>query len=364
MATLSKKFNATLSNSYNSNAVAYQGCYSSSSKGATATNRKGYLKFSGLGALHGYKITKITLYLNYASAGNSAKKKLTFTTPPFSFTSGVVAYNKNETRTLAEGEVPYSAIMAAINGSGALSWTLDANETKTTINASSSGSYSDNYLSIDSANITVYYEEPSNIKVWTTEQIKYTFPEAPMTSKYSQNCQASASSEYSSSYPAWRAFDGSITTNAWESKSMTWDSSTPPNCWVQLIFPKALYNIEVKITNRNDNTSINGPTSYNISGTNNGSDTTLIASGSRDGATAGAASLIRCNNTTAYTGVRVNFTNWSSGSGTYCAVGDIEIFGYDVPSTGGWKEITPYVYTSGAWTEADMSIYSNSEWKS
>lgn len=361
MAILSKKFTATLSNSYDSDARAYQGCYSSSEKGATATNRKGYLKFRDLSALHGYKITKITLYLKYASVGNSAKKKLTFTSPPFSFTSGVVAYNETETRTLAEGGVPYSAIMGAINGSGTSSWTLNANETKTTINASSSGSYSDNYLRIDSANITVYYEEPSNVKVWTaTERTKYTFPAAPMTAQYSQNCQATASSQFSSNYQAWKAFDGSITTNAWASTS----TSSVENTWIQLVFPKPLYDFEITITNRNDNENIHAPEAFSILGTNNnGTDLDLIKSFTgRDGGTAGTTTTHLCNNTTAYTGVRIKVESWEGDE--YCAIGEIQISGYDVPSTGGWKEVSPQVYTNGAWVEADMSVYTDGVWKS
>lgn len=163
MATeLTKKITATLSNSYNSSAVAYQGCYSStSSKGATATNRIGYFQWSGLSELKGKKINQIIWSITYASTGNDAKKTLNFTTPSASFTSGVSAYGNSETRTLdaSTNSAFYESLISAINGTGSVKWTLNNSETTTTINASSSGSYSKGYLQISSSYITVYYEE-------------------------------------------------------------------------------------------------------------------------------------------------------------------------------------------------------------
>lgn len=159
MATeLSQKFTATLSNNYNSSAYTYQGGYSSTtSTGATCTSRKGYFAFSGLSSLADCQITKIEWYISYASAGKDDLKTLTFTTPSTSFRSTVAAYGNSETKTLTSGNAFFDSIYDAINGSGSVTWTMYNGETTTTHTASS-GSYTENYLYVNSSYIVVYYK--------------------------------------------------------------------------------------------------------------------------------------------------------------------------------------------------------------
>lgn len=191
--------------------------------------------------------------------------------------------------------------------------------------------------------------------VWTTSRSSLSYPISAMTSNSSQDCVASASSTYSSSYPIWRAFDKNTTTVPWAS------SNSEKNAWIQLQIPEILYDITIKITNRNDRAdNIRGPIAGTILGSNDGLNFTQIGSFSgRDGSTRAASSTVACDNSTiGYSYVKIAMSDWyPSGIHTYCAIGEIEITGYNRPSTGGWAEATPYVYNNGAWTQASPYVY-------
>ena len=213
-------------------------------------------------------------------------------------------------------------------------------------------------LNID-ITLTITYETGNRrtpqAYVWTTSRSSLSYPINAMTSNNSQDCIATASSVYSSSYPIWRAFDKSSTTVPWAS------STSETGAWVKLQIPKALYEITITITNRNDRAdNIRGPIDGVIEGSND--DLTFVEIGSfsgRDGATRAASSTVVCNNLTEkYSYIRVRMTDWyPSGNHTYCAIGEIEITGYNRPSTGGWAEATPYIYNNGAWAQVSPYVY-------
>lgn len=207
--------------------------------------------------------------------------------------------------------------------------------------------------------LTINYEtgnrKRANTYVWTTTRHLLSYPANAMTSNSSQSCVASASSTYSSSYPIWRAFDKNTTTVPWAS------SSSETNAWIQLQMPRILYDITIKITNRNDRAdNIRGPIAGTILGSNDGLNFTQIGSFSgRDGSTRAASSTVVCNNsTTGYSYVKIAISDWyPSGNNTYCAIGELEISGYNNPSTGGWTEATPYVYDGSSWVQTLPYIY-------
>lgn len=152
--------------------------------------------------------------------------------------------------------------------------------------------------------------------------ITVTRPQGAMTSNSSLSCVASASSTYSSSYPAWRAFDASAATS-WASSA----SESAP--WIQLKMDVALTKIQVSVYSRSQNASAgnHNPTAGTVQGSNDGSSWTQIGSYSgwtakNDGTLLGT---IACNNATAYKYVRLNIT--SRAGSDYAAVGYISIKG-------------------------------------
>lgn len=185
--------------------------------------------------------------------------------------------------------------------------------------------------------------------VWSTTRHEVEYPAAAMTSTSSQSCVASASSTYSSSYPVWRCFDNSTSSAAWASSA----SATGP--WVKLKCPNKIYSVTVDIINRGDRSdNIRGPIDGVIEGSNDDSTWTEIGSFSgRDGATMKAQTTHTCtNHTVGYQYIRVRMTDWyPSGSHTYCAIGEINIRGYDMSTNGGWVQATPYLAnSSGVYT--------------
>ena len=211
--------------------------------------------------------------------------------------------------------------------------------------------------------ITVTYTESENIQgspsfivdnngnlangktyVWkNANQRTYTFPETGMTSDDSQGCISQASTVYNNTEnPAWYAFNGTQSGAPWSSKNAN-SESTP---WLQLTFPKPLYNIKVGLYNRNADYD-RGPIDGTIYGSNDGG-TTLTAIGSFSGRTSGTGyySFIQCNNTnTSYTTVRMTATNWGNKSGNgVCSVGQMTITGTDIGTSGNWVEANSLVW--------------------
>lgn len=152
--------------------------------------------------------------------------------------------------------------------------------------------------------------------------VTVTRPQGAMTSNSSLSCVASASSTYSSSYPAWRAFDASAATS-WASSA----SESAP--WIQLQMDVALTNLQVSVYCRSQNSSAgnHNPTAGTVQGSNDGSTWTQIGSYSgwsekNDGTLLGT---ISCGNATAYKYVRLNITSWAGSE--YAAIGYISIKG-------------------------------------
>ena len=152
--------------------------------------------------------------------------------------------------------------------------------------------------------------------------VTVTRPQGAMTSNSSLSCEASASTTYSSSYPAWRAFDASAATS-WASSA----SESAP--WIQLKMDVALTNIQVSVYSRSQNASAgnHNPTAGTVQGSNDGSNWVQIGSYSgwtakNDGTLLGT---IACGNATAYKYVRLNIT--SRAGSEYAAVGYISIKG-------------------------------------
>lgn len=138
---------------------------------------------------------------------------------------------------------------------------------------------------------------------------------------------ALASSEYSSNYATWKAFNIDYSdAYGWAAAN---DDLTP---WIQLKMDAALKNISVVIKNRTRASLVNGPIAGTVYGSDNGSAWTAIGSFSgRAGSTSAYVSTVACANVNdAYQYVRIALSDWAGkGDGTnqYCAIGEIEISG-------------------------------------
>lgn len=181
--------------------------------------------------------------------------------------------------------------------------------------------------------------------VWkTTNPTTYYYPEAAMTSNNSQGCVVSASSVRSSSYQIYSAFNKKSETESW----ITVDSNTDQH-WIQIMMPRALYNITVQIRNRGNSNYINGMTAGNIYGVDKDGTTLthLYTISGRDGSTKNALSVHNLNNSTkAYWGIRVESTAVSHyGNDKYLAINEILVIGTDIGSSNGaWVEANPLVW--------------------
>lgn len=204
---------------------------------------------------------------------------------------------------------------------------------------------------VDCLSLTIDFGE-GHCYVWTTSTTSFSYPTAAMTSNSSQSCVASASTQYSSSYAAWYAFNKNTTKAAWATTA----SDTAP--WLQLKMPQALCDLTFTITNRGDRDNhINGPLTGIFYGSNDGSSWTQIGTFTRtDGTTkGGGTSTHSCSHRTAYQYARVSISTWEDDGSGYCAVGELEISGTDISATGGWKPATAYVYSNG-WNAATPYI--------
>ena len=145
-------------------------------------------------------------------------------------------------------------------------------------------------------------------------------PARAMTASASQGCTASASTTYSSSYPAWRAFDFRETTS-WASQA------SDPAPWLQLRLESALKNISVQVYAR-DTAYIENPTAGRVLGSNDGSSWTVLGSFSGWSATQSGGLLgeVRCEHETAYAYVRLEILERSHAN-TYVAVGYMAVRG-------------------------------------
>jgi len=161
-------------------------------------------------------------------------------------------------------------------------------------------------------------------------------PVANMTSNNSVDCIASASSTLSSAYPAWKAFDSSLGAS-WVSANNTSDLQP----WISLHMTEKYYDdVEQKTKVRdfalkNIKMSVYSRTGYTINpeegvveGSNDGENWTELAS-FKEWSTSASGSLlgvINCNNTTAYSYVRLHVTKKPYNQ-YYIAIGNIKITG-------------------------------------
>ena len=173
--------------------------------------------------------------------------------------------------------------------------------------------------------------------VWTTHRTRYKYPDVAMTSNSCYGMVASSSTYHSANYQAYKAFNLCYATNCWASSVTT----TPQ--WIQLKMPRALYDIKVVLANRGDAAGGQGPISGAILGSNDGSNFTEIATFSNRDKSSYIETIHVCNNSTVgYSYVRVRADTWAAS--TYTALGEIKIYGYDVPTTGGWVEAEPFIW--------------------
>lgn len=127
---------------------------------------------------------------------------------------------------------------------------------------------------------------------------------------------ALASSRLSTTYDYFHAFDLASNATSWVSAA----ADASPYVYLKMDIP--LYDIVVTLTNRVSGSSVNGPISGNIQGSNDGVNWTQLASFSgRDGATSGASSYHPCNNyTQAYLFVLIWPSTWVQSGATYVAL--------------------------------------------
>lgn len=133
-----------------------------------------------------------------------------------------------------------------------------------------------------------------------------TYPKTAMNNNHSKDCVAKASSEYSSSYQAYMAFNKSISTSV---KPFS-PSASNKNAWIQITMPKPLYNIQFVLCNRYDYNKADGVTDGIIYGSNDeGQTLTEIGTVVDRSPAFKAGSTIICNNyDTAYSTIRLKVT--------------------------------------------------------
>lgn len=203
--------------------------------------------------------------------------------------------------------------------------TTGARVTATVINGSVTNSQATIKVANDttsSQNIQVYWLAIGQPSVDPDAVITLRVPSIAMTKATSSGCQAKSSSNYSSSVPAWKAFDYNTSTY--------WASSTSESSpWIALKMNTSLKNIVVSVYARTSST-IKNPTSGNIQGSNNGTSWTTLKSFSGWDPSGNASGVllgtISCGNSTAYQYIKMNITA-NSGSTNSVAIGYIQIDG-------------------------------------
>ena len=138
---------------------------------------------------------------------------------------------------------------------------------------------------------------------------------------------AACSSEYSSGYTAWRAFNKSNdTATGWAA------AEGRSSDWISLYFGTPLKNIRITLYNRTRASLVNGVIAATIQGSNDGSAWTNIGTISgRDGDTSALGTTHDCNNyNDTYTYIRLNITDWNNKNASaddYVAIGEIYVYG-------------------------------------
>ncbi len=137
----------------------------------------------------------------------------------------------------------------------------------------------------------------------------------------------SASSQYSSTYAPWKAFNKSYSdANGWAGTN----TDTAP--WIRLYFAVPLKNIYIQLYNRTRASLVNGVISATIQGSDNGSTWTTIGTISgRNGTSSAYGSTHYCNNyDNTYTWIQLVITDWANRNAStdkYVSIGEIYIYG-------------------------------------
>lgn len=150
-----------LAQSYSDSSVARQGYYAPNSKAPTVCQNSflGHIKFTGsIGS--NQKITAATLSVTTNGAGKSSHTL--FLTSPFSYSVSNAGHNKTHSIPVSSSSVLNSMTTAFRSGSTfefqIEDESLVVGSTTTTNDSSSGGSYSQNYLGISSASLSITYE--------------------------------------------------------------------------------------------------------------------------------------------------------------------------------------------------------------
>lgn len=178
--------------------------------------------------------------------------------------------------------------------------------------------------------LTVYYtktvdEEPGSGEGDETVT-PVTYPTVALASANSSGYVVRASSEYSSKYAAWKAFNKSY------SDAQGWASSASDNApWLYIELPKAIRIRSIRIANRTFNSGVNGVINARVNATNDTSAWTQLGTISgRDGATSGLVTTHEISSgDVAYKYVGIDPTSWNKDAGSYVSIGEIYITGFE-----------------------------------
>lgn len=151
---------------------------------------------------------------------------------------------------------------------------------------------------------------------------EYTRPATAMSSNTSGGYVVTASSEYSSNFAAWKAFNKS------NSDSYCWATAyEDTNRWIQIKLDIPLNHVTVTITNRNHGSLVNGIIDGEILGSGDGSEwKTLCTITGRDGATSGLSTTHYCDVDGTFEYFRIKAKKVYND--TNVAIGEISIKGY------------------------------------
>lgn len=146
-----------------------------------------------------------------------------------------------------------------------------------------------------------------------------------MTSNTTPSGVASASSIYSSSFDAWKAFDGisNDNSNVWISGTQ----SSPYNEYVQYKYEQAVCVNKVTWINRNDNNAnaVQAPKEVELLGSNTGNngDWTSLATYTNTNNTKGQTVSFDVNNTNNYLYYRLSISSVNGIANSYCSIGEL-----------------------------------------
>lgn len=183
--------------------------------------------------------------------------------------------------------------------------------------------------------------------------------------------EASASSVDSSTYAAWKAFNGtnSSSTDGWRSGSAP-SSGTPQTLTIEI--PSAKTATFYKLTSRNSST-VEGPVDWTIKGSNDGTSWTTLHTVTGASWTQNQTRTYTLSSPGSYSHYRFSCTSSGSGGGTYVGVGELQFYqesdlntvteSFTEPSSpilgDYWvnlstKPYKPYLYDGASWVETQF----------